>query len=158
MQGAAGKALKFRFILQYFAAAPQRALNAAGLHIFRPTLRKAGRHNQQNHIFMETINRVELQGNVGNVRIQKAGETQVAHFSLATNRVSRSKEGENVVEACWHNIEAWEGQGIDDLSKIVKGCPMHILGRLRYTRYTGSDDVERTSTDVVATKIDFLNN
>lgn len=107
---------------------------------------------------METINRVELQGNVGNVRIQKAGDTQVAHFSLATNRVSRSKEGENVVEACWHNVEAWEGQGIDDLSKIVKGCPMHIWGRLRYTRYTGADQVEKTSTDVVATKIDFLNN
>ncbi len=105
---------------------------------------------------METINKVELQGNVGNVRIQMAGERRVVHFSLATNRVTRSKEGENVVEASWHNVEAWEGQGIDNVDKVTKGCALHVLGRLRYAKYTGTDKVERTSTDIIATKVELV--
>ena len=95
---------------------------------------------------METINRVELQGTVGNVRMQEAGERKVLHFSLVTNRVSRNKDGENIVEACWHNVEAWEGKNIADLTKIDKGSNVHLFGRIRYTKYVGADKIERIGT------------
>ena len=34
---------------------------------------------------MEQLNRIELRGNVGNVRLSNVGESLVARFSLATN-------------------------------------------------------------------------
>lgn len=104
---------------------------------------------------METINRVELQGTVGNVRMQEAGERKVLHFSLVTNRVARNRDGENVVESCWHNVEAWEGQNIADLEKIVKGSNVHLWGRIRYSKYVGSDNVERTGTEIIASKLEM---
>ncbi len=105
---------------------------------------------------METINRVELQGTVGNIRMQEAGERKVLHFSLVTNRVGRNKDGENIVESCWHNVEAWEGPNIADFSKIVKGCNVHLFGRIRYSKYVGSDKIERTGTDIIATKLEIV--
>lgn len=105
---------------------------------------------------MESINKVELQGNVGNIRIQEAGDRKVAHISLATNRVARNKDGESFVEASWHSIEAWEGPNVADFGKISKGCWIHVIGRLKYSKYTGNDNVERTSVDIVATKLDVL--
>ena len=91
---------------------------------------------------METINRVELQGTVGNVRMQEAGERKVLHFSLVTNRIGRNR--------------AWEGQNIADLDKIVKGCNVHVFGRIRYSKYVGSDNVERTGTDIIASKLELV--
>ncbi len=105
---------------------------------------------------METINRVELQGTVGNVRIQEAGDRRVLHFSLVTNRVARNREGENIVETCWHNVEAWEGQNIADLDRIVKGSNVHLSGRIRYSKYVGNDNIERTSTDIIASKLELV--
>lgn len=105
---------------------------------------------------METINRVELQGTVGFTRLQEAGERKVLHFSLVTNRVGRDKEGNNFVETTWHNVEAWEGANIADLGLIVKGTAVHLIGRIRYTRYTGADKVERTATDIVATRLEII--
>ncbi len=105
---------------------------------------------------METINRVELQGTVGNVRLQEAGDRKVIHFSLVTNRVARNREGENIVETCWHNVEAWEGQNIADLDRIVKGCNVHVSGRIRYSKYVGNDKIERTSTDIIASKLELV--
>lgn len=105
---------------------------------------------------METINRVELQGTVGNARMQEAGERKVLHFSLVTNRVSRNKDGENIVEACWHNVEAWEGKNIADLTKIDKGSNVHLFGRIRYTKYVGADKIERIGTDIIASRLEMV--
>ncbi len=105
---------------------------------------------------METINRVELQGTVGNVRIQEAGDRKVLHFSLVTNRVARNREGENIVETCWHNVEAWEGQNIADFDRIAKGSNVHVYGRIRYSKYVGNDKIERTSTDIIASKLELV--
>ena len=59
-----------------------------------------------NFSIMESINRIEILGNVGNIRIQEAGETRAIHLSVVTNRVARNKAGENYVEATWHHVEA----------------------------------------------------
>ena len=107
---------------------------------------------------METINRVELQGTVGNVRMQEAGERKVLHFSLVTNRVSRNKDGENIVEACWHNVEAWEGKNIADLTKIDKGSNVHLFGRIRYTKYVGAHFAgSRKTRELTAVSGNFSN-
>ena len=40
---------------------------------------------------MEQLNKIELKGNVGNVRISDVGENKVARFSLATNFIHKPR-------------------------------------------------------------------
>ena len=104
---------------------------------------------------MEQLNRIELKGNVGNVRISDVGGNVVANFSMATNHVYKSREGQAVVETTWFNVVAWGGKGMPDLSRIEKGMPLSVSGRMRSVRYTGQDGTERQSMEVVASKVAF---
>ncbi len=104
---------------------------------------------------MEQLNRIELKGNVGNVRLSTVGENQVARFSLATNFIYKGKEGDAVIETTWHNVVAWNGRGMPDLTKIEKGQPLYVCGRLRSSKFTGSDGTEKQIYEVIASKIAF---
>lgn len=105
---------------------------------------------------MEQLNRIELRGNVGNIRITDIGESRVARFSVATNFMYRGKDNEAVVETTWHNVVAWNGKGMPDFSFIQKGTPVYVAGRLRTSRFTGSDGMEKTVYEVVANRVDVL--
>ena len=102
---------------------------------------------------MEQLNRIELRGKVGNVRISEAGNGHVARFSLATNYMYKGKEGEGIVETTWHNVVAWESKAIPDLKIIEKGCPLYVCGRIRSSKYTASDGTEKQSFEVIAGRI-----
>jgi single-strand DNA-binding protein len=102
---------------------------------------------------MEQINKIELRGNVGNVRLQTVGEKQVIRFSLATNYSYKAKNGDGVIETTWHNISAWEGKGMPDFSKIEKGSTIHVVGRLKSSKYEGADGSERQSLEVIANRV-----
>ena len=104
---------------------------------------------------MEQLNRIELRGNVGNVRFSDVGDSRVARFSLATNFIYKGREGDAVIETTWHNIVAWSGKGMPDLSKIEKGIPLYVCGRLRSAKFTGNDGTEKQIYEVVASRIAF---
>ncbi len=114
---------------------------------------KCRRSKRKNFRIMEQLNRIELRGNVGNIRLSNVGESQVARFSLATNFIYKGKEGDAVIETTWHNIVAWSGKGMPDLQKIEKGMPLYVCGRLRSSRFTGNDGTEKQIYEVVANKI-----
>ena len=103
---------------------------------------------------MEQLNRIELRGNVGNIRISEVGESKVARFSVATNFIYKGKDNEGVVETTWHNVVAWSGKGMPDFTAITKGAPVYVTGRIRTSRFTGSDGTEKTVYEVVASKIE----
>lgn len=104
---------------------------------------------------MEQLNRLEIRGNVGNVSILKVGETRVAHFSVATNFAYKGRNGEPVMETTWHNVTAWEGnKGITTLDIIRKGFPIYVAGRVRSQKYSAGDGTERTSTEVIASTVE----
>ena len=105
---------------------------------------------------MEQLNRIELLGVVGSVRTQKIGERRMAKFTMVTNRAYKNKEGAPVIESTWHNVTAFEGKNVRDLEKIEKGRYVHVWGRLQIQHYTGVDGTERTSVDVLCTRIDFV--
>lgn len=107
---------------------------------------------------MEQINRIELRGTVGSARVQVINGHQVARVTLVTNFVYKSREGEPVIETMWHNISLWDGKGIDDLTKIVKGSKLQVTGRLRSQRYTDMDGVERVTYEVTANKAALIEN
>lgn len=99
---------------------------------------------------MEQLNRIELRGNVGIIRISEVGSSKVARLSLATNYLYKNRDGEGVVETTWHNIVAWEGKGMPDFSRISKGMQLYVCGRVRQSRFTGSDGTEKQIYEVIA--------
>ncbi len=105
---------------------------------------------------MEQINKIELLGNVGSVRVQDVGGNQVANFSVVTNFAYKNKEGTAIIETMWHNVVAWNGIGMPDLKKIERGRPVRVLGRLRCRKYTGQDGIEKQVTEVVANRMELL--
>ena len=105
---------------------------------------------------MEHINRIELQGRVGNVRTNVVGETKVANFSLATDHLYKGRDGSAISETTWHNIVAWSGRNMPDLNRICKGTAVHVIGRVRANRYTSADGTERLFYEILAGKIKIL--
>ncbi|MBO7118006.1 MAG: single-stranded DNA-binding protein [Bacteroidales bacterium] len=105
---------------------------------------------------MEQINRIELRGNIGFVRVQTYNGQKALRMTVATNYVYRGSNGEPVIETTWHYISAWEGKGMPDFEKIEKGGKVSVWGRLRSQRYTDSDGTERTAYEVLAKKIQLI--
>ena len=102
---------------------------------------------------MDHINRIELQGRVGTVRTNIVGDNMVANFSLVTEYLYKTRDGGAVNETTWHQITAWEGRDMPDLSTIIKGAPVHVTGRLRTFKYTNAEGQERQLYEVVANRI-----
>ena len=102
---------------------------------------------------LECINRVELRGIVGTSRVPEVGDRNIINFSLATNYAYRDREGYPVIETTWHTCSAWAGRE-DDLTMYRKGTPLHIEGRIRNIRYTDANGCERTTLEVVASKVE----
>ena len=102
---------------------------------------------------MEHINRIELQGRVGNIRTNIVGETRVANFSLATDYLYKTREGAAISETTWHNGVAWSGRNMPDLERITVGTPLHLTGRLRTNRYTAADGTEKQFYEVFAYRV-----
>ncbi len=105
---------------------------------------------------MEQLNRIELRGVVGNVRVQTFDENKMAQISLATNYAYKDRDGTAVIDTSWHHIVAWEGRNIQQLEQIGKGTRLYVQGRVRYRNYTGVDGVDRVATDILANKLTVL--
>ena len=105
---------------------------------------------------MDHINRIELQGRVGTVRTNIVGDTRVANFSLVTEHLYKTRDGNAVSETTWFNVTAWNSRDMPDFEKIVKGMPVQVTGRMRTTRYTSADGVEKMYYEILANRIRFI--
>ena len=104
---------------------------------------------------MEHINRIEIQGRVGIVRTNIVNESMVANFSVATDFLYK-RDGAGVNETTWHNVVAWSGKDMPDLSKITVAMPLYVTGRMRASKHTGSDGNDRYYYEVLANKVRFV--
>ena len=104
---------------------------------------------------MEYLNRVELAGIVGVSKSVTAGDAKGVRFSVVTAYASRKKDGLITVDNEWHNVIAWNVPE-HDMNAIVKGAKVKITGRIRYQRYTDSDGVERTFTEILASSVKVI--
>lgn len=102
---------------------------------------------------MEQLNKIEIRGNVGSIKIQTVGEKRVMKLTIATNYVYKGRDGEPVIETTWHVVTVWEGKNMPDFDRFEKGDKVHVLGRLRSQRYVANDGTERTAYDIQANKI-----
>lgn len=107
-----------------------------------------------NSIMENSINRVELLGRIGqNPKIMTCGDSQVAKFSLATNETFKDRGGTLKEETTWHNVSVWASRNTDDFRLLKKGVLVHVVGKIRNTRYQNAEGEERYFTEVSATRL-----
>lgn len=102
---------------------------------------------------MEQLNKVEIRGNVGNIKTQTYSQNVMSRITVATNYVYKDKSGAAVIETSWHNVVAWEGKNIADCTKIQRGSKIYVQGRLKYNKYMTDDGQERQVTEIIATRL-----
>lgn len=104
---------------------------------------------------MEYINKVELQGRVGTVRVQKISGRNVVNFSLATEVVA-DHDSHKVVETTWHHVVVWEGEKCKDITSVQKGDVVYVTGRLRQSHYTDFSATLKVFTEVLASSFSII--
>lgn len=107
----------------------------------------------------ESLNRAELRGRIGAVRVTELSETSVARLSVATNYAYKGSDGCAVIETTWHTVVVWESKAVskETLKSIAKGDAVHVIGRIRNQRYTDSEGNERTMSEIIASEFEILN-
>lgn len=96
---------------------------------------------------LKFVNKVELQGIVGNIRIDIINNIKIATISLVTEYCFRDKNGA-VIESTWHLIKATESETVK-FDDIIKGDRIHVTGRIRTRRFSSSNS-ENFLTEIVA--------
>ena len=105
---------------------------------------------------MEHINKVEIRGRVGTVRINEYNGRKVANFSVITDYLYKSREGVPASESTWHNVVAWYGKDIANLDNITKGALVHLSGRIRANKYTSADGVEKSYYEIMTNRLQVI--
>lgn len=105
---------------------------------------------------MESINKIEIQGVVGSVRLNTIFDEQVANFSVATTMMYKNKQGDVIAETTWHNVVVCGSKTSADLTKIEKGSNVHVIGRLRQTKYTDINGTEKLFYEIIANDFQFV--
>ena len=102
---------------------------------------------------MESLNKIEIRGIVGQVNFTTVGDKKHANFSVMTETAARSsQDGSAVVDTTWFNVSAWEGpkNGIDNLEK---GSVVYLLGRIRIRCVETANGSEKILPEVVANEV-----
>lgn len=104
------------------------------------------------------INKVILVGNLGNDPETKytQGGMAVTKCSLATTSVRKDKDGNTQERTEWHRVTFLGKLGEIAGEYLKKGSQVYVEGSIRYDKYTGSDGVEKYSTDIIANEMQML--
>lgn len=103
------------------------------------------------------VNKVTLVGRLTRdpeVRTTNSGAT-VASISIATNSFWTDKNGQKQETTEFHNIVLFGKVAEVAGQYLVKGQEAFFEGRLQTRTYTGKDNVERRTTEVVASEMQF---
>ena len=104
---------------------------------------------------MEHINKIEIQGTIGTIRTMEISDEMVANMSVATEYIYKNKAGDAIVETTWHMVVVW-GNTTKTTYRLEKGMKVHIVGRVRQTKYIGSDGLEKTFQEVIAHEFEII--
>lgn len=105
-----------------------------------------------------SLNKVTLIGNLTRdpeLRYTPSG-TAVCSFGLATNRSWATDSGEKKEDVEFHRIVAWQKLAELCAQLLNKGRKVYVEGRLQTRRWTGQDEVERQTTEIVINEMIIL--
>jgi single-strand DNA-binding protein len=109
-------------------------------------------------IDMASLNKIMLIGNVGSdpeMRYTPNGKA-VTSFRMATNRRYTTPSGESKEETEWFRVSVWGKQAESCNQFLSKGKRVYVEGRLRSQNWEGQDGQMRTSLEVSANRVIFL--
>ena len=105
-----------------------------------------------------SLNQILLIGRAGTdpqMRYTPSG-TAVTDFRLAVNNPSRGQDGEWQDNTEWFTVTAWDRQAESVNQFLAKGRRVFVEGRLSTNTFTGNDGQQRTSLEVRAFRVIFL--
>ena len=107
---------------------------------------------------MASLNKIMLIGNVGSdpeMRYTPNGKA-VTSFRMATNYRYSSPDGERREETEWFRVSVWGKQAESCNQFLSKGRRVYVEGRLHSRNWEGQDGQMRTSLEVSANRVIFL--
>jgi single-strand DNA-binding protein len=107
---------------------------------------------------MPSLNKITIIGNVGNepeMRFTPNGKP-VTSFSVATNWVYTSPEGERRQETEWFSIVAWNRLAEQCNQFLAKGKLVYAEGRIHTRTWEGQDGQQHSKMEVIANRVIFL--
>ena len=107
---------------------------------------------------MASLNKITLIGNVGSdpeMRYTPNGKA-VTSFRMATNYRYSGPDGEKKEETEWFRVSVWGKQAESCNQFLSKGRRVYVEGRLRSRNWEGQDGQMRTSLEVSANRVIFL--
>ncbi|HLE48530.1 MAG TPA: single-stranded DNA-binding protein [Patescibacteria group bacterium] len=105
-----------------------------------------------------SLNKATLIGNMTRdpeLRYTPSGAA-VCSFGLATNRSWNTETGEKKEETEFHRIVAWNKLAELCAQLLTKGRKVYVEGRLQTRKWTGNDNLERTTTEIVISDMIIL--
>lgn len=94
-------------------------------------------------------NVIRINGNVGsNPEITKAGKTDKARFSVATNESRKGTDGKYTDYTEWHTIEVFGGLVKVIEKHVRKGTSIQIRGKMEYGSYLKTFGKGKTAVEV----------
>ena len=107
---------------------------------------------------MRGINKVILLGRATrDTELRSTGSgTPVSNIRLATNRVTRGKDGELKESTQYHTVICWERLAEQTGKHVTKGRLVYVEGRLESRSFTDKAGKEREVTEVIASDVQFL--
>ncbi|HEV2124509.1 MAG TPA: single-stranded DNA-binding protein [Chloroflexota bacterium] len=107
---------------------------------------------------MRGINKVILLGRATrDTDLRSTGSgTPVSNIRLATNRITRGKDGELTEHPQYHTVICWERLAEQTGKHVTKGRLIYVEGRLESRSFTDKDGKEREVTEVIASDVQFL--
>lgn len=103
---------------------------------------------------MQSINKVILQGIVGNIRIRDFKDTKVANISLATEYCYK-KDTEVISETTWHNVVVWQYMTDINLMDLKKGDNVYVEGRIRKMKYINAEGNDVMYIEIIASEFRY---
>lgn len=101
------------------------------------------------------LNRIELIGIVGAIRVSEVGGKKIARINVATNLCYKTTDGAACIETTWTPVTAFEGKNVN-FDGLEKTSNVHVIGRLRNQHYTAADGTERNSFEVLASTVEKI--
>lgn len=108
---------------------------------------------------MATLNKVTLIGYLGHDPEMRstAGGDAVAHLAVATTETWKDKStGEKKEATEWHRVVLYRKLAEIAGQYLKKGSLVYLEGRLQTRKWTGKDDIDRYTTEIIADDMRML--
>ncbi|MBY0502728.1 MAG: single-stranded DNA-binding protein [Bryobacteraceae bacterium] len=105
------------------------------------------------------LNNIQIIGNLGgapDMKFLDGGRMHVVNFSVAVNERWKNRNDEPQERTTWLRVVAFNGLGQTCAEHLTKGDGVYVEGRLQVREYEDKDGNERTSVEVVASRVRFL--